>query len=275
MNKKILLINDLAGYGKVALSAMIPVLSHLKYELFSLPTAVVSNTLDYGKFEILDTTEYMEKTIEVWKDLGFHFDAISTGFIINEKQVELITSLTKEAKKQNTLILSDPIMGDNGHLYNGVNESTVKLMKQLIKNADYIVPNYTEACYLTNIPYRKEGLSIEESKLIIDKLRENGSKNIIITSVIFHHENHRSVIGYDAQNETYFKLDYEEIPVSFPGTGDIFSAVLLGEIIKNNDLQKATLKAMNVVKKMISLNINNVDKYKGIPVENYLEVIDE
>ncbi len=275
MNKKILLINDLAGYGKVALSAMIPVLSHLKYELFSLPTAVVSNTLDYGKFEILDTTEYMEKTIEVWKDLGFHFDAISTGFIINEKQVELITSLTKEAKKQNTLILSDPIMGDNGHLYNGVNESTVKLMKQLIKNADYIVPNYTEACYLTNIPYRKEGLSIDESKLIIDKLRENGSKNIIITSVIFYHENHRSVIGYDAQNETYFKLDYEEIPVSFPGTGDIFSAVLLGEIIKNNDLQKATLKAMNVVKKMISLNIDNVDKYKGIPVENYLEVIDE
>lgn len=275
MNKKILLINDLAGYGKVALSAMIPVLSHLKYELFSLPTAVVSNTLDYGKFEILDTTEYMEKTIEVWKDLGFHFDAFSTGFIINEKQVELITSLTKEAKKQNTLILSDPIMGDNGHLYNGVNESTVKLMKQLIKNADYIVPNYTEACYLTNIPYRKEGLSIEESKLIIDKLRENGSKNIIITSVIFCHENHRSVIGYDAQNETYFKLDYEEIPVSFPGTGDIFSAVLLGEIIKNNDLQKATLKAMNVVKKMISLNIDNADKYKGIPVENYLEVIDE
>ena len=275
MNKKILLINDLAGYGKVALSAMIPVLSHLKYELFSLPTAVVSNTLDYGKFEILDTTEYMEKTIEVWKDLGFHFDAISTGFIINEKQVELITSLTKEAKKQNTLILSDPIMGDNGHLYNGVNESTVKLMKQFIKNADYIVPNYTEACYLTNIPYRKEGLSKEESKLIIDKLRENGSKNIIITSVIFHHEKHRSVIGYDAQNETYFKLDYEEIPVSFPGTGDIFSAVLLGEIIKNNDLQKATLKAMNVVKKMISLNIDNVDKYKGIPVENYLEVIDE
>lgn len=177
MSKKILLINDLAGYGKVALSAMIPVLSHLKYELFSLPTAVVSNTLDYGKFEILDTTEYMEKTIEVWKDLGFHFDAISTGFIVSEKQVELITALTKEAKKQNTLILSDPIMGDNGHLYNGVNESTVKLMKQLIKNADYIVPNYTEACYLTNIPYRKEGLDKEESKLIIDKLRENGSKD--------------------------------------------------------------------------------------------------
>ena len=49
MSKKLLLINDMAGYGKVALSAMIPVLSHMKYEVFNLPTAIVSNTLDYGK----------------------------------------------------------------------------------------------------------------------------------------------------------------------------------------------------------------------------------
>ena len=77
MNKKILLINDLAGYGKVALSAMIPVLSHMKYETYNLPTAIVSNTFDYGKFDILDTTEYMKNTLNVWEQLGFTFDAIS------------------------------------------------------------------------------------------------------------------------------------------------------------------------------------------------------
>lgn len=82
MNNKILLINDLAGYGKVALSAMLPVLSHMKYEIFSLPTAIVSNTLDYGKFNILDTTEYMKNTLDVWKQLNFEFDAISTGFFL-------------------------------------------------------------------------------------------------------------------------------------------------------------------------------------------------
>ena len=76
MGKKLLLINDLAGYGKVALSAMIPVLSHMKYETYNLPTAIVSNTLDYGKFDILDTTEYMKNTLNVWKELGFRFDAI-------------------------------------------------------------------------------------------------------------------------------------------------------------------------------------------------------
>lgn len=82
MSKKLLLINDIAGYGKVALSAMIPVLSHMKYETYNLPTAVVSNTLDYGKFDILDTTEYMKNTLKVWGELGFDFDAVSTGFIV-------------------------------------------------------------------------------------------------------------------------------------------------------------------------------------------------
>ena len=70
MSKKLLLINDLSGYGKVALSAMIPVLSHMKYETYNLPTAIVSNTLDYGKFDILDTTAYMKNTLNVWEQLG-------------------------------------------------------------------------------------------------------------------------------------------------------------------------------------------------------------
>ena len=87
---RILLVNDMAGYGKVALSVMIPVLSHLKFETFNLPTALVSNTLDYGQFDIWDTTEYMENTLLVWKKLMFSFDAICTGFIVSEKQSCLI-----------------------------------------------------------------------------------------------------------------------------------------------------------------------------------------
>ncbi len=90
MRDKILLINDLPGYGKVALAAMIPVLSHMGFDLYNLPTALISNTFDYGKFEILETTEYMKNTISVWKELGFNFDGISTGFIGSEEQVRLV-----------------------------------------------------------------------------------------------------------------------------------------------------------------------------------------
>lgn len=80
-SKNILIINDMPGYGKVALAAMLPILSNFGHSVYNLPTALVSNTLDYGKFTILDTTEYMKKSISVWKDLGFSFDCITTGFL--------------------------------------------------------------------------------------------------------------------------------------------------------------------------------------------------
>ena len=142
-NKKrtqILLINDMAGYGKVALSVMIPVLSHLKYETFNLPTALVSNTLDYGQFDILETTDYMNHTLQIWKNLMFSFDAICTGFIVSETQSSLVYEYCKEQQKTGTMIFVDPIMGDNGKRYNGVTDDAVTYMKRLCSIADVIIP---------------------------------------------------------------------------------------------------------------------------------------
>ncbi|MGN0402218.1 MAG: pyridoxamine kinase [Acetatifactor sp.] len=273
MNKKILLINDLAGYGKVALSAMIPVLSYMKYETYNLPTAIVSNTLDYGKFDILDTTEYMKKTLGVWEQLGFRFDAISTGFIVSKEQTELMIKFCEEKSEKGVLVFTDPIMGDNGILYNGVSDETVKLMRKLISVADYIVPNYTEAAYLAGVNYHEEGVAEEELYSIIDRLRALGAKSVVITSAKIKDKAGKSVVGYDHKEGDYFKIDFDEIPVRFPGTGDIFSAVFMGKIMDNNSLFEATNQAVRVVKEMIALNIDNVDKYKGIPIETCMEVI--
>ncbi len=272
--KKILLVNDLAGYGKVALSAMIPVLSHMKYETFNLPTAIVSNTLDYGKFDILDTTNYMKNTISVWNELNFEFDAISTGFIVSKEQTQLLIDLCKEKSKKGTKIFVDPIMGDDGKLYNGISIDTVSLMRELVSVADYIVPNLTEASYLANVECKKEGNTIEELHEIIDCLRNLGAKSVVITSAKVLGKDSNSVVGYDHEKDTYFEIEYEEIPVRFPGTGDIFSSVFMGKIMDENDLQVATKNAMDVVKEMIELNKDNQDKYKGIPLETCLEVID-
>ena len=273
MSKKILLINDLAGYGKVALSAMIPVLSHLGYETFNLPTAIVSNTLDYGKFDILDTTEYMKNTIDVWKQLGFKFDGISTGFIVTKKQTELIINFCKEKSENGSIIFTDPIMGDNGKLYNGVSEETVKLMRKLIAVADYIIPNYTEACYLADVKYQQDGTSELELHDIIDKLRKLHAKSVVITSVKIKDSNSMSVVGFDHKTSSYFRIDYQEIPTRFPGTGDIFSAVFIAMIMDGKTIYQATQKAMNTVKRMIEINFENVDKYKGIPIESCLGVL--
>lgn len=274
MNKKILLINDLPGYGKVALSAMVPVLSHMKYETYNLPTAIVSNTLDYGKFDILDTTEYMKRALKVWSELEFTFDAISTGFIVSKEQTELVIDFCKQKAKEGLTIFTDPIMGDEGYLYNGVNEATIGLMRELISVADYIVPNYTEAAYLTDTEYKEEGMTLEEYHKMIDGLRMLGAKSVVITSAKIKDAQCKSVVGYDHKKEEYFRIDFDEIPVRFPGTGDIFSAIFIGKIMDGNDLWSATKTSMDAVRKMIEINADNVDKYKGIPLELCMEVLD-
>ena len=271
MNKQVLLINDLAGYGKVALSAMMPVLSHLKINIYNLPTALVSNTLDYGEFAILDTTDYMQNTLSIWKHLGFHYDAISTGFILHEKQASLIADYCIEQSKKGVKIFCDPIMGDDGKLYNGVNENNVIAMRKLVACSDYIVPNYTEAVYLCNKTYIPNPTK-EEIINIINDLKRIGAKSVVITSVCMDGLYH--VVGYDQLNKEYFFLQYEYIDVRFPGTGDIFSAMMLACIMKGFDLKTSVKKAMDVVKKMILKNLDNKDKYKGILIESCLEVID-
>ena len=273
MNKKILLINDMAGYGKVALSAMIPILSYLKYQIFNLPTALVSNTLDYGKFEILETTPYMKNTLKVWNELNFSFDVISTGFLFSTQQTKLVYDFCKAQKEKGSLIIVDPIMGDNLKLYNGVSKDNVSYMKEMIKIGDVIIPNFTEATFISDYLIGKRIISKDEAKSLVYKLKKQGAKNIIITSTNIAKEMH--TIVYDSNKDDIYFNKYEEIPASFPGTGDIFSSVFISEYLKNNDLNNSCIKAMNVVKKMIALNISNVDKLKGIPLELHLNLLDE
>ncbi len=240
MQKQILLINDLPGYGKVALSAMIPVLSHMGHHLYNLPTALVSNTLDYGRFKILETTDYMEQTIGVWEELGFTFDAAAVGFVVSEAQAKLIADYCKRLKGRGATVFLDPIMGDDGKLYNGITRQTVLHMRGLLGTADYSVPNYTEAACLAGLDYCADGLTKAQAEDLIRRLIQAGAKSLA---------------------------------VSFPGTGDIFSAIFVGNILNGLGLLASTRRAMDNVRAMLAANRDNEDKYKGIPVKSCLEVL--
>lgn len=271
MNKQILLINDIAGYGKVATAAMLPILSYMGLPVYNLPTALVSNTLDYGKFNILDTTDYIKGVFPVWKELGFEFDAIATGFIASERQASIVSEYCSEQAKKGTVIFVDPIMGDEGKLYNGVTSSAINSMREMLSVAHLIYPNYTEACYLTGVGYQADGVTAEEADSLVDALRGIGAKSVIITSMMVDGEH--CVVGYNHLEDKRFRLGYTEIPVHFPGTGDIFSAVLVGHLLRGNQLEPSTRKAMDAVANLIELNKDNVDKNRGIPVENFLNLL--
>lgn len=272
MARKVLLMNDLPGYGKVALSAMIPVLSRMGVHVFNLPTALVSNTLDYGKFQILDTTAYLEKALAVWEELGFSFEAVSTGFLYSQSQARLIADYCSKQSRKNVKIFCDPIMADNGKFYHGMDHSAVEIRKELVSCADYITPNYTEAVFLTGSEYR-ENPSEQEIRKLIEKLREIGAKSVLITSVCI--DGVHQVSCYDAAENAYFAVPYPLIPAKFPGTGDLFSAVFLGSMVNGADMASSVSKAVFTVKRMIEKSFSYPEKRGGIPIEACLDVLEE
>ena len=272
MRNHILLVSDQAGYGKVALSAQFPVLSHMGFQLYNLPTALVSNTFNYGKFDVLDTTVYMRNTLSCWKELGFRFDAISTGFIASAEQAELVAGLCREQAAQGALIFSDPIMADDGELYCGLSDSTVDFLRTIVAEADVITPNYTEAALLAGRPYRAEGETHESIRSLIDGLRGIGAKSVVITSAVV--DGRDLVCGYDHEAGACFSFEYERVPVFFPGTGDIFSAVTLGRLLQGGTLEESAKAAARVVYRMVLANQEIADKFRGLPIERCLSMID-
>ena len=269
--KQILLINDVAGYGKVGMAAMLPILSYMGIPAFNLPTALVSNTLDYGEFAQLDTTDYMRQTFPIWQRLGFHFDAICTGLMFNPEQARLVADYCREQAAHGCTVYVDPVMGDGGRLYNGITQQQVVLMREMVSVAHLTIPNYTEACYLTDTPFRVEGITREEACHLLRQLIAIGAHSALITSCII--DGHHCVCGYDAAADVFFFHDYVEIPGLFHGTGDIFSAVLIGDLMGGKVLSVSTRHAMDVVSQMISRNRDVTDYKCGIFIERCLELL--
>lgn len=258
----------MCGYGKVAASVQMPILSYMGHDVFTLPTMLISNTFPYGKYATMESTPYIEEALQKWNELGIHFDAITTGFMASEQQAQIVAGYCREQSQRGTTIFVDPVMGDYGKLYGGADEGTVHCMQEMLSVAHLCFPNYTEACLLTGIEYKENGITKEEAKAMVNRLRQIGALSVIVTSCIVDGEH--AVVGYNHLTCEYFILSYEEIPVQFPGTGDIFSSIIVGRLKDGDKLEHATTVAMNTLRNWINVNKDNEDKNRGIPVERHL-----
>ena len=284
MGKRIVLFNDLPGYGKVALAAMVPLFSRMGHFPYQVPTAVVSNTLDFGKFRIQDMTDYMRDTIKVWDELGFDPDCICTGFVLSEEQVELIGDYIRSRKPridkiQNVnngrLVMVDPIMADGGKLYNGIGMERVAAMRKLVSYSDVMVPNRTEAGFLTGICPGRERASASELRELVDGLHKLSGKSVVITSAQDSETDEHLVCGYDHKSGQYFRVPFTFLPVRVAGSGDIFSTVMTGKLLNGESLEAAVREAVRVLTTLIRENQSHLDEYKGILIERYRELLDE
>lgn len=262
--KRVLLLSDFLGYGKVACNAMIPIFNYLNVETISLPTSLVSNTLNYGKYNIFNTTAFIEDSLNSYKELNIEYQYIYAGFLFDDKQFEIIKKLKDNNDK---LLICDPIMADNHKLYNGVDNEKIAKYLKLIRYADIIIPNYTESLLLCGYDAR-DNISYE---ILANKLKTL-TKSFVITS--YEENNEHFVIVYDAKNDNLNKIAYEYLPYTIAGSGDIFAAMLISNYLNNNDLYEASLKACLSMNKLIKANmLKKKDKAMPLAIEQYLDSI--
>ena len=273
--KNILIIGDMPGYGKMGLAGILPILSNMGHSVYNLPTALVSNNFDYGKFSVLDTTAYMGETIRVWQELGFQFDCMTTGFLASADQVDLLRAFIDLQRKADFLVVTDPIMGDGGKLYNGSTRETVDNMRRFIGAADVIVPNLTEAEFLTGLHEGEETLTAGEAGRMLDGLLALGPESAVITSGRETETDRHVVWGFDGGSGEYFTVPYRFIKAHFPGTGDIFTSLLTGQLMSGQSLPRAVQKAVELLERLIFLEQDVAERNNGIRIEKYLSVLTE
>lgn len=266
-------IHDISGYGRASLTVVIPILSSMGIQVCPLPTAVLSAHSEYDNFHCVDLTAHMPPIINHWKKLDLQFDAIYSGYLGSYSQIDIVKNFIKDFKKEDQLVIIDPVMGDNGKLYTGVERMLVQEMKKLTTHADVITPNLTEAGFLLEKELNST-TSIEEIKLAAKQLADNGPETVIITSVPGIEPNTTSVLSYNRTKNEYLINSNAYIPASYPGTGDAFTSVLTGSLINGDSLESAIRKASDFILKGIQATINTEhDPLNGINQEEILPLL--
>lgn len=241
-------IHDLSGFGRCALTVVIPVLSSMGVQVCPLPTAILSTHTDgYKDFFFHDFTSYMEDISRHWKSEGIEFDCLYSGFLGSSKQIDIVADIFKKFRTQKgTLVVVDPVMGDNGKLYKTYTEEMQKGMRLLVEKADVITPNLTEACFLLGEPYTEEPMEWTKVKDYLKTLSGMGPERVVITSVCTN-KGCFSNAAYDRSLDTYWNIEYACMPKQYPGTGDTFASVLVGSLLAGADLPAAVDKASEFV----------------------------
>ena len=231
--KTVLLLGDLTGRSRVALRMLCAVLEARGYEVLMLPTALISNTLNLGRHAALDTTDYLLDSLAAWEALGITADLAYIGYITGMEQAQRLASVADGLRERGVPVVLDPILGDGGRKYNSVKEGQVQGMRLLMRHADLITPNLTEACLLADETYREDG-----GEALAETLAQSGC-GVLITSA--RAEGGDAVIGRTADEA--FVLPYERVPGHRWGTGDLFTGLLIDGLLLGRTAREAARMA--------------------------------
>lgn len=241
--KKLAMINDIAGYGRCSTTVSLPIINAMGVQVCPVPTSVFSNHTGFPTYQFLDLTENMKSYLAQWQSMHLTFDGIYCGFLGSVAQIEIVNDFL--SSNITGVIIIDPVMGDNGRTYSTITKDHCAKMKELLCHASIITPNITEACLLSDTPYKDSGWTGDELLTIAEILHKNGPDKIVITGI--------------RKNDTFVNYIFEadKMPVIYQtplsgemrhGTGDIFASIISGDALNQLPFDVSVKKAADFIR---------------------------
>ena len=267
--KKMALINDLTGFGRCSISVMAPIISAMKIQAVSIPTAILSTHTQFPEFFFDDYTPKMHDYIQTYKNLNMEFDGIATGFLGSKEQVDIVIDFIKYFRNDKSVILIDPVMGDNGILYKTYTREMCDKMKELVEYANIITPNLTEICTILGVDFGNGKFSIDELHDMCQELSEKGPEHIVVTGIPFHKKQIMNYIYSKGEDPQIVMVD--RIGEDRSGTGDVISSVIAGMYMNGHTFYDSVRKAAEFASKCIKYcEENQVPTHWGLCFEMYM-----
>ena len=237
--KKVAAVHDLSCIGRCSLTVILPILSCMGVQVCPLPTAVLStHPGGFSQVSLFDFSPHIPSFSAHWRREEIAFDSIYCGFLASVEQIAIVSQFIDDFSAVRPLVLVDPVMGDDGKLYSICTDTMKEHLMALVKKADVITPNYTEACFLLAETWNPLVSDIESIHSWAIRLSEMGPPQVVITGIPLVADKIAN-LAYDRNTKQFWHFVSELIPVRYPGTGDIFASILLGKLLEGSSLPDA------------------------------------
>lgn len=274
--KTVAAIHDLSCFGRCALTVVMPALSAMGLQVIPVPTALLStHTGGFTDMYFKDLGSSMEPIADHFDELGLKFDAIYTGFLGSAEQIDIVSRFIKKFSREDTIVLVDPVMGDDGELYSTYTHEMRDRMYELCELADVITPNLTEACFLAGAKYTDTSeLSELQARLYASRLAGKlylSDKTKVVVTGVAHDGDMFGTYGNVGDDEIGYMYSVKRVKRSYPGTGDLFASVLLGAMMNGRPLDEAMRYASDHIRDVMEYS-SRIDTpvRNGVAFERFL-----
>lgn len=248
LTPRVAAIHDMSGFGRCSLTVAIPVLSAMGLQCCPLPTAFLStHTGGFSGFTFLDMTDEMPQVARHWASLNLEFQAIYSGFLGSERQIQIVSDFIRDFRHDDTIVVVDPVMGDHGQVYQTYTPAMCEGMRHLAQQADVITPNLTEAALLLNIPYDQLPTGEAGCRTIVEQLSLDGRRSVVLTGASTA-PGFTGAMCYNARSGCTDAVQTQRVDREFFGTGDVFSSVLTGALVHGRSLSDAAGEAVEFIR---------------------------